>query len=82
MRVMASAFVQPVPRVQVRDIKLKDGTSILSPEFLARENAWYLERFGKMEVAYVMQVPRYGGRGFDEVFAMNPRQFAMLKDIS
>lgn len=83
MRIATSPLVQPVPRIQVRDIKLSDGTSILSPEVRSRENAWYLERFGTMEVAYMMQIPRYGsgGRAFDEVIAMNPRQVAMLKSF-
>lgn len=37
---------EQIPRIQVRDIKLRDGTSILSPEFRSEMNAWFAERFG------------------------------------
>jgi hypothetical protein len=36
----------PPPKIQVRDIKLSDGTSILTPEFRAQMNAWLIEMFG------------------------------------
>lgn len=36
----------PPPKIQVRDIKLSDGTSLLSPKFLAETNAWFAHEFG------------------------------------
>lgn len=36
----------PPPKIQVRDIKLSDGTSLLSPQFRAKENLWWLAQFG------------------------------------
>jgi hypothetical protein len=39
----------PPPKLQVRDIKFRDGTSILSGEFRAKVNADLLERFGYQE---------------------------------
>lgn len=43
-------FIEPeVPKIQARDIKLSDGTSILSPEFRAELNTWFAARFGYRE---------------------------------
>lgn len=36
----------PPPKIQVRDIKLSDGTSLLSSKFLAETNAWFAQEFG------------------------------------
>ena len=33
----------------MRDIKLSDGTSLLSPKFLAETNAWFAHEFGYRE---------------------------------
>lgn len=42
-------------KIEVRDIKLSDGTSILPASFRAEMNAWFLERFGRRpEVAYMI----------------------------
>jgi hypothetical protein len=38
-----------LPKIQVRDIKLSDGTSLLSPKFLAETNAWFAQEFGYRE---------------------------------
>jgi hypothetical protein len=39
----------PPPKIQVRDIKLSDGTSLLSSKFLAETNAWFASEFGYRE---------------------------------
>ena len=39
----------PPPKIQVRDIKLSDGTPLLSPRFLAETNAWFAAEFGYRE---------------------------------
>lgn len=55
MKVITSPFIpDEVPRVQVRDITLKDGTPLLSREFLARENKWWLDTFGTKQVAFIL----------------------------
>jgi hypothetical protein len=36
----------PPPKIQVRRLVLSDGTCITPPEFLARENAAWLDMFG------------------------------------
>lgn len=43
-------YVEPsIPKIQVNDIKLSDGTSILSKQFRDETNAWLLARFGYRE---------------------------------
>lgn len=76
MRILPSHLVQPVAKIQVRDIKWKDGTSILSQEALARHNRWWLERFGTKEVAYM-----FSGT-FGNGIVMNPKHAVMLKDFT
>lgn len=71
--IRVSDHVRPVPRIQVRDIKFKDGTSILSQEFLTSINASLAEEFGYNDVAYLISGP------FGDGIVMHPRQFAMLK---
>lgn len=78
IRVMPSPHVQPVPVIQVRDIKLKDGTPILSPAFRAEMNRWFLERFGTVDVAYMFDRSAFGPGGI----LMNPKQVAMLQMYS
>lgn len=59
MQVVTSPFIpDEVPRIQVRDITLKDGTPLLSREFLARENKWWLESFGTKQVAFILDDAR------------------------
>lgn len=36
----------PLPKIQVRQLFLSDGTPLLPAEFLAAENAWWLNEFG------------------------------------
>lgn len=40
---------QTPPKIQLRDIKLSDGTPLVSPEFRAEMNAWLAARFGYRE---------------------------------
>lgn len=51
------------PKLQVRDIKFADGTSILAPAFRAEMNAWLLERFGYQEDIYKDKVYVLGNYG-------------------
>lgn len=76
MKIFQSPLVQPVPAIQVRDIKLKDGTSILSERFRAETNAWLLDRFGTREVAYMI-----GGGPMGDGIVMNPKHIAVLKNF-
>lgn len=72
LRVITSDLVpDEVPKIQVRDIKLSDGTSILTPEFRADLNAWLLARFGKKQVAYVL--------GDGQAIAMSARMKARIE---
>jgi hypothetical protein len=64
-----------VARVSVRMVKLKDGTVITTPEFLARENAWYREQFGTRQVSFIFQGPLGNG------LVINPKHAAMLSDF-
>jgi len=59
-------------KVEVRDIKLSDGTSILSPEFRAETNAWLLERFGRRETY------KHAAYMFGNSIVMSPKHAAML----
>lgn len=53
--IVASPFLpHEQPAIQVRDIRLKDGTPLLSTQFLARENAWWRDRFGMRPVAFMV----------------------------
>lgn len=53
--IITSPFLPPEqPAIQVRDICLKDGTPLLSAQFLARENAWWRERYGMRPVAFML----------------------------
>jgi hypothetical protein len=71
--VMTSRLVpDELPKIQVRELRLKDGTLITTPEFLARENAWWLKEFGTTKVAFMMSGP------FGDRFAINPKLAAML----
>lgn len=43
-------YVEPdVPRLQLREIKLSDGTPLVSKEFRDEYNAWLAARFGYRE---------------------------------
>jgi hypothetical protein len=55
LKVITSPYIpEEVPRIQVRDITLKDGTPLLSRDFLARENKWWLDSFGTKQVAFIL----------------------------
>ncbi len=52
--IFESPALAPKPKIQVRDIKFSDGTSILSQAFLDEQNAWWAEQFGYQEhIAYM-----------------------------
>lgn len=76
LHVVEVPWLGPVPAIEIRDIKLKDGTPLLSPEFRARENRWWLVRFGTRDVAYFFNGPM--GR----TVAINPKQSATLKNFT
>jgi len=42
----------PPPKIQLRDIKHADGTSILSPEFRREMQNWLTARFGYQDDAF------------------------------
>lgn len=66
MKVITSPLIpDEVPRIEVRDIKLRDGTSILTPAFRAEMNAWFLREFGTKQVAYIV--------GDQQMIAMSQR---------
>ena len=53
--IITSAFLpDEQPAIQVRDIRLKDGTPLLGSEFLAGENAWWREQYGMRPVAFMV----------------------------
>jgi hypothetical protein len=55
MKVITSPYIpNDVPCIQVRHLTLKDGTPLLSGDFLARENAWWLKEFGTKQVAFIL----------------------------
>jgi len=67
----------PPPKIQVRDIKFSDGTSILTPEFREKENTWYLERFGLQEDLFKDKIYILGG----STLVAKPEYCAMLRDL-
>lgn len=60
------------PAIQIRDIRLKDGTSLLSTAFLMRENLWWKEQYGTRPVAFMM----------GDTVAVHPKVQAMLMAAS
>lgn len=55
MKVITSPFIpDEMPKIQVRELRLKDGTVLTPPDFLARENAWWLKEFGTKPVAFIL----------------------------
>jgi hypothetical protein len=64
------------PVLQVRDIRLKDGTPILSPKFLSETNDWLLKRFGKQGVAFM-----FGGPFGDSKMYISPQNMLKLKTL-
>jgi hypothetical protein len=76
IKILPSEHVQPVPVLQ-----LHPDFPWCTPEFRAKTNAWLLERFGTMEVAYMFD-PRALGLAGSPGFLMNPKHVAMLKMYS
>jgi hypothetical protein len=72
MRIIETPMLEPKQKIKVRDIKFSDGTSILSPEFLAEQNKWWAEQFGYREdIGYV-----FGGNIF-----MSPRSVVAIRNV-
>lgn len=53
----------PLPKIQVRQIYLKDGTALLPQGFLDAENAWWLNEFGYHEDIFRDKVFLLGSYG-------------------
>jgi hypothetical protein len=71
IKVLPSHLVQPVPKIQ-----LSPRFEWCTPSFRSEYNAWLLGRFGTREVAFMFSGP------FGEGIFMNPKQIAMLKNVS
>lgn len=68
----------PPPKLQVRDIKFSDGTSILPDDFRRHMNAWLVGRFGFDERGYLFH-DKAIQIGHD-MLVINPKHIAMLRD--
>jgi hypothetical protein len=68
----------PPPKIQVRDIKLKDGTSILSKEFRDETNAWLAAEFGYHESLCKDRMFLVSGLGI----IAGPKHVAMLRNFT
>jgi hypothetical protein len=66
----------PPPKLEVRDIKFSDGTSILPAAFRAEMNLWLLERFGLKEDLFKENLYILGGR----MLVGSPMNIAMLRN--
>lgn len=51
------------PKIQVKSLRLSDGTPLLPYDFLTRENARWLERFGYRDDPFKDNVYLLGGYG-------------------
>lgn len=67
----------PPPKLQVRDIKFSDGTSILPAAFRAEMNLWLLERFGFAEDMFKDKIYLLGSYGM----VASPKNAAMIRNI-
>jgi hypothetical protein len=67
----------PPPRIQVRDIKFSDGTSMLSAEFRGKENAWWLARFGLAEDIFKDKIYILG----NYAMVANPMNCAIIRNL-
>src|ERR1041384_2211608 len=52
VRVFCSPLLPLAPKIGVRQICLKDGSPLLSPAFIERENRWWRAQFGEVEQAF------------------------------
>lgn len=68
----------PPPKIQVRDIKLSDGTSLLSPKFLAETNAWFAQEFGYRDPILKPNMALMWSGGA----LVSPKHAAMLRNVS
>ncbi len=53
----------PQPKIQVRQIFLSDGTPLLSPGFLAEQNAWWTAQFGYRDDPFKDKIYLLGSYG-------------------
>ena len=67
----------PSPKIQVRDIKFADGTSLLPAAFLATENAWWAAHFGYQEDIFKDKIYLLGSYAM----VMNARNHSILSSI-
>lgn len=71
-------FEAPPPaRLQVRDIKFKDGTSILPAGFLADQNARWLDRFGYRDDPFKDKIYLLGSYGM----VASPQNCAIIRNV-
>lgn len=68
----------PRPKIQCRDIKFDNGTSILSPEFRAQHDAWLLERFGYEEDFFKDKALIISGMGI----MMSKRNMCLITNLT
>lgn len=67
----------PIPKIQVADIKLKDGTPLLPAEFRARVNLELLERFGYRDDPFKDKICLLGSYGM----VMRPEYRHMIVNL-
>lgn len=67
----------PQPKIQVRQLYLSDGTPLLPPDFLATENAWWINEFGYHEDMFRDKVYLLGSYGI----VMRPEYRHMITSI-
>jgi hypothetical protein len=67
----------PPPRIQARDVKLKDGTSVFPAKALAEMNAWLLERFGFAEDMFKDKIYFLGNYGI----VASPKHAGMIRNL-
>jgi hypothetical protein len=67
----------PQPKVQVRDLKFEDGTSILPDNFRREMNAWLVDRFGYRDDPFKDHAYICSGN-----IIMSSRHIAMLHNVT
>ena len=67
----------PPPKIQVRDIKFADGTSILTEAFRVEMNRWLLDRFGYAEDMFKDKIYIFGG----QALLAKPEYCAILRNF-
>jgi len=67
----------PQAKVQVRDLKFEDGTSILSDSFRREMNAWLADRFGYHDDPFKDHAYMFSGN-----IVMSSKHVAMLQNVA